>query len=246
MFDGITIDKYPNCGFGNKILYYFNLRQLSYKNNLPFSSAIFDGLELFEGNMTGNLNIKNPLNLNFCLGELFFETELSTRDVFKIKKEYLLDNINQEKKRCAIHFRGTDFFTWNKDSILDSEYYIKSIKEIIEDFNKVEFLLFTDDKNLSSYKDVIKYLSQINFNYHFGENTPNRTKFQNDFINMSFCDYIISSPSTFCITAGFIGKNKKIIHSKNWLKNRSNKKDKFWEILFTQGGNLNYNLWKAI
>jgi len=246
MLESISINNYPNCGFGNKILYYFNLRQISYKFNIPFHSVNFDGLELFEENMTGNYNISNPLMLNFCLGEMFFETELPTRAVFKIKKELLPKELIEKNKKCAIHFRGTDFFTWNKDSILSSEYYINSIKSIIEDNPKVEFIIFTDDNSLKAYKDTINYLNSINYNYSYGENTSNRKNFKKDFISMCLCDYIISSPSTFCITAGFIGKDKKIIHSKNWVEDRAFKKDKFWEILYNTGGNTNYKIWKVV
>ena len=62
---------------------------------------------------------------------------------------------------------------------------------------------------------------------------------------MSECDYIISSPSTFCICAGFMGKHKKIIHSENWVKDRVNKVDKFWYDLYN-GGNEDYSLYKLI
>ena len=56
---------------------------------------------------------------------------------------------------------------------------------------------------------------------------------------MTECDSIISSPSTFCICAGFIGKNKYIIHSAKWAKDRADKRDKFWSGIL-QGGNFNY------
>ena len=245
MFDGVSIKRYPNCGFGNKILYYFNLRQFSYKNNVPFYSVNFDGLELFEENMIGNHNISNPAILKFCLGELFFETELNSRDIFKFKKQ-VLPEVEEKNKKCAIHFRGTDFFTWNKDSILSSTYYINSIDEVIKECPEIEFQIFTDDNSLEAYKNTIKYLNSINYSYTYGENTNNRKKFKKDFINICLCNYIISSPSTFCITAGFIGKDKKIIHSEKWIKDRAFKKDKFWEILYNTGGNINYNLWKVV
>jgi len=246
MLEGISINNYPNCGFGNKLLYYFNLRQISYEFNIPFYSVSFDGLDLFEEKMTGSHNIKNPKTLKFCLGEMFFETDLNTRKVFKIKKELLAENSLEKNKKCAIHFRGTDFFEWNRDSILSSEYYINAIKETIKDDPEVQFIIFTDDNSLEAYKNTIKYLNSINYRYSYGENTKNRKKFKKDFINMCLCNYIISSPSTFCITAGFIGKDKKIIHSENWIKDRASKKDKFWEKLYNTGGNMNYKTWKLV
>ena len=62
---------------------------------------------------------------------------------------------------------------------------------------------------------------------------------------MSECDYIISSPSTFCICAGFIGRQKQIIHSKDWVEYRLSKDDKFW-IDLNNGGNEDYSLYRLI
>ena len=56
---------------------------------------------------------------------------------------------------------------------------------------------------------------------------------------------MISSPSTFNIVAGMVGKNKKIIHSKEWLDNRKNKNDRFWvELLENQ--DEDYSVWELI
>ena len=62
---------------------------------------------------------------------------------------------------------------------------------------------------------------------------------------MTECEYIISSPSTFCMTAGFIGKKKRIIHSEQWLLDRINHEDKFW-IDLCNGGNRDYKIWKRV
>jgi len=62
---------------------------------------------------------------------------------------------------------------------------------------------------------------------------------------MTECDYIISSPSTFCISAGFVGKNKKIIHSKDWIEKRVSVNDKFWTDL-KSGGNDDYSTWRIL
>lgn len=235
----VGIKNFPNCGFGNRIIYYFNLRQEAYKKNDNFFCIPWDGYQHFEGNLLGSLTTQNIENFDFCLGDRFFGySELSTRDIFKLKnKSFVGDD------RCAIHFRGTDFHKWNPESILDSEYYINSIKEIEKDVEN--FYIFTDDQNLKSFQNAIKYLQNKKVNHIFGENTSDRNKYIQDFAIMSECDYIISSPSTFCISAGFIGKNKKIIHSKKWIDSRINKEDKFWVDL-NNGGNFNYSLWKKI
>ena len=78
-----------------------------------------------------------------------------------------------------------------------------------------------------------------------GDNTSNRSNYINDFSTMTESDYLISSPSTFAISAGFIGKKKKIIHSQEWVEYRVEAADKFWCDLYT-GGNEDYKLWKLI
>ena len=173
----ITINSFPRCGFGNRILYYYNLK-------------------------------------------------------LKEKPTVL-------KSTCAIHFRGTDFHQWNPNAVLGFDYYYDSIEEVRGLVDS--FALFTDDPNLPSVTMVKEHLSSQGINFTEG----GRENYINDFSFMSECDYIISSPSTFCICAGFIGKQKKIIHSKNWVEDRASKNDKFWVDLLN-GGNEDYSIWRLI
>jgi hypothetical protein len=234
----VSIDKMPEFGFGNKLIYYFNLRQHAWVNNLNFYCCEFDGLDLFEGNMTGQKSDQNYESFPLVLGEKFFcEKFLDSRSLFVLKDKVSLPLCN-----CAVHFRGTDFHTWNRDSILSPSYYLSALEEIME---KVDcFYLFTDDEGLASYQEVKDFLQGRNKEYRTGENTSDRKRFASDFITMSNCDYMISSPSTFCISAGFIGKKKRIIHSKKWILSRVQKCDPFWVGLY-EGGNENYKLWKT-
>ena len=105
------------------------------------------------------------------------------------------------------------------------------------------------NKQLSSSSSSLSSLGETssseNIFYYVGENTHDRTKYIEDFTTMSQCDIIISSPSTYCISAGFIGKEKKIIHSKEWLDYRVEEDDKFWVDLYN-GGNEDYKLWKMV
>jgi hypothetical protein len=105
-----------------------------------------------------------------------------------------------------------------------------------------DFILFTDDTTLDSYRAVISYLNQNNLTYRIG----NINLLEEDFIALSYCDKIISSPSTFAISAGFCGlENKIIIHSKEWVDYQCEKGDKFW-IGINNGGNNNYKINKLI
>ena len=147
----------------------------------------------------------------FCLGDRFFEDSgISTREVFKLKSK-----VELQEGTCAIHFRGTDFHSWNPDSILDSNYYLESLDSVRNEISNC--IIFTDDPNLKSYQDTINFLSKEKIPFLLGENTSNRLNYIKDFAIMSECDYIISSPSTFNICAGFVGKKKRIIQLSNLI-----------------------------
>ena len=236
----ISIDSVPfDWGFGNRILYFNNLVQIAAKDfSNRWNCLPWDGHEMFSGEMWTLEKI--PTNtLPPCLGEVFFEwNTIPTRDIFKIKiKNDVAENT------VAVHFRGTDFHEWNNKAILDGNYYIEAIESIKNDIDNI--ILFTDDKTLPSFNSVKMYLEEEKIQYKLGENTSDRSKYSFDFNTMTECDYIISSPSTFCICAGFIGKKKKIIHNKKWLDNRINANDKFWIDLYN-GGNKDYNIWRMV
>jgi len=61
-----------------------------------------------------------------------------------------------------------------------------------------------------------------------------------DFLDMANSDVLISSPSTFSIWAGILGKRKKVIHSKTWVDYRAKENDIFW-INLQKGGNEYYS-----
>ena len=234
----ISINTMPGWGFGNRILYYNNLRQYAHKMGHDWSCCSWDGFQYFKGNLLNGSKVGH-MTLDPCLGEKFFEwNKISTRSIFQLE-----DIPEVPKKACAIHFRGTDYYSWNATAVLDPEYYIDSINIVKED--AYHFRLFTDDYSLPSFQAVAQKLDKEYISFDLGENTADRRHFINDFSYMTECDWIISSPSTFCMTAGFIGKNKKIIHSKQWVLDRINHEDKFWVDLYN-GGNIDYKIWELV
>jgi hypothetical protein len=183
--------------------------------------------------------------LDPCLVEFFHKYDLiSTFDIFKLKK-----NIVSDKKLIGIHFRGTDFNLWDEKSILPFGYYKNSVDFIINDIDgDFEFILFSDDYSLDSYIKTVNYLIELNVNYKVG--TINN--FKEDFILMSSCDYIVSTPSTFCITASICGnKTKKIIQNKEWVIDYRGNTDYFRDIFWKKVGdnnddNKDYKIYKLI
>ena len=228
------------CGFGNRFLYYYNLRQEAHQRASDYFCVPWAGHTLFEGSLLGNYTPGASYEtFKFCLGEKLYDYgQLSTRDIFKLKNApEVQDGV------CAVHFRGTDFHQWNPESILDSDYYLESVESLKE--TSSGFILFTDDENLPSYQAVLNYIKAEKLPFLMGDNSADRNCYMKDFSIMSECDSIVSSPSTFAIAAGLIGKHKKIIHSKKWVTGRVAKADKFWVDLYN-GGNQDYSIWKLI
>lgn len=260
----ILIDKMSYGRFGNQVLFFNNLIQLAAECETDYWCAPWVGDALFLSNnktlpphgekpfriMTSeNLNLITNTELKEiskkehivirepCLGELFFRYDaVSLNEIYKFK-EYDREG---DTPIAALHFRGTDFHQWNPSAVLPFEYYVNSISCIKRKFGDVKFKVFTDDMFLESFQKTINYFNQKNIKYFIGPDSSTGI-FMNDFIDMSLCDILVSTPSTFSICAGFLGKEKFIIHNEQWVKERSELNDKFWKDLY-KGGNSNYNV----
>ena len=109
----IYIENMPGWGFGNKVIYYNNLRQLAFMKNQEWSCPPWDGHQYFVGDLL-NGSQKGDEKLDPCLGENFFKwNKVPTRTIFKLKLKH-----DVPLKTCAIHFRGTDFYQWNINACL--------------------------------------------------------------------------------------------------------------------------------
>ena len=237
----IYIKQMPHWGFGNRLIYYNNLRQMAVQLSDDWSCCPWEGHEHFGGDILNGSQL-GEVELLPCLGENFFQIRhVPTRSIFKLKNKPDIPG-----GTCAIHFRGKDFHSWNAKAVLSPEYYYNSIEEVLGECSL--FILFTDDLSLPSFNNVKSLLEQTKIPFRVGAQSGTErhsNTYIDDFAEMSECDYIISSPSTFCISAGFIGKNKKIIHSHEWVVSRAELNDTFWEGLL-HGGNEDYSIWKLV
>ena len=270
---------WQGAGFGNRWLLLNNLLQLGdlFGHKIAFTNFI--GLDMFEpieGNSpslpditihhtlsphmlleTPKENLKLHNNLNYrledaTLFELFFK--FHSQSTFSLFKQ-IKPNTEIKETRVGVHFRGQEFKIWDPKCLLDASYYINAIKFVIDELKEnFKLTLYYDDTTLESFKTVIKWLDDNQIEYGRGEITHryNPSNWgQNDFFSLSQCDYIISTPSTFCTTAAMCGrKNKKIIHSKDFIINYKLKtdyfRDIFWKTLYETGGNEDYKLYKLI
>ena len=261
-------------GWGNNIIIYNNLRQIARLTSQSWAAPDWAGSSILQGSPSGKMYptsielssqelreielhrlvdiaaTQNIIMKEWCLGELFFKyTVHPPSDFLAVKFP------ESDKVQVGIHLRGTDFFQWNPNAVLDSSYYIAALDECLKDADEeLEVIIFTDDPSLDSYKKLVNYINSIGVTLQrapdFGKPTRNHadrvpSSFLNDFMLMCQCDYLISSPSTFCISAGFLGKRKKVVHSSKWINERANLDDYFWLDLH-RGGNQYYSCWKTI
>jgi hypothetical protein len=289
----IRIDEFTRGRFGNRILQYNNMMQLAYKYDLEPSCVDWEGNNIFKNlvgekeshkpkRLIGTKEILSPNNgivslyaedcvidvgaMNTPIHNTFYHlTKVDPRNFFQINDKYkkeLPGNIIN----IGIHFRGTDKHRVSQGREVRTHpplYYKNAIKIILNKHkNKedIKFYIGTDDRHMKSYIDTVNFLGSEGLEYDIGSDN----QFE-DFATLSECDYLIGSSSTFVICAGFIGKkNKKIIHSLEWLKlnvehiiwdTNVNPPEhvREWQLQFDNffvdlhnGGNEYCNIWRAV
>jgi len=181
------------------------------------------------------------------LGDTFFDyCFFDPNDFLKIKNEYHTDNliIGEDVVNIALHFRGTDFFGWDINAVLKSDYYIKALEFCLQNYKdrKIYLHIFTDDLEFATYVDTMKFIDGLSVTGVIKGDLSKPAVY--DLYKMSQCDVLISTPSTFSIWGGILGKRKKIIHCQSWLDYIVARRDKFW-VQLVSGGNEYYNLWKT-
>lgn len=175
-------------------------------------------------NTTRNILVLVPPVLGYTFDTLYEDPN----NFLKIKKEFKNPYFDYNNHFVvAMHFRGTDFAEWNPMACLDAEYYIRAIDYCINKYGSKElvFSLFTDDLTIDSYKETVDYLRKNNCVFHEGD--PQRNLGEECY-NISFSDVVVSSPSTFAITASMLGKRKTIIHSQKWCDYSVKRNDIVW------------------
>lgn len=237
----------PDCKYfedmqkKKKPFYFFKKRTtLTSRDILGFKSDNFIDYLKSEDKKDKNVIFDPPM-----LGEVFFDYLFyPPSDFIKIKKEFKINfNFNSSgKKIVGLHFRGTDFKAWNENASLKFDYYKNSIEYCIQFFNKqnLVFVLFTDDLEFETFKSTVNFLNLLKVEFYISDNKRPAIF---DFYQMSECDVLVSSPSTFAIFAGCLGKQKKIIHAKSWLDYAVEQNDTFWIKLKTTDNKF-YSIWK--
>ena len=213
-FEGMERKQRPIHSFFRKNV------EVSLSDILAFSQKDFLAFVIEQNDRGNNVVFSSPM-----LGGVFFDYLFFDPNQFvKVKKEYKLgfDFDPGNTIVIGLHFRGTDFPTWNPNAVLEFEYYESAVNHCLGHFDNEEIVIavFTDDYKYPAYVKTVNYLKSLHtIPLYFGDKDVFPIY---DFYQMTQCDVLISSPSTFAIFAGILGNKKKIIHSKKWLNYATN------------------------
>lgn len=127
----------------------------------------------------------------------------------------------------AVHFRFGDFIEWDPTAVLPSNYYLDAIIASVEKWHIPKFIPVFDDYSHPALPAVTKYLRQNGLSIteprcagHVGC----------DFALLRRANIVISSPSTFAISAVILGRGK-AIQSATWTARRAERGDIFWSAV---------------
>jgi len=154
------------------------------------------------------------------LGEFHKEvTRVDPREFLKLQT----DNLEvKEKEYLAVHFRGTDFYQWNRNAVMKKDYYLRAIRQVENEIGRLnQIKLYSDDVN----DQIVKELSNV-FNCSVSKSSE-----IDDFSGLMKASAIVASPSTFVFWAALLGNCKNIYYSKEWLDYATDNGMKFWHDL---------------
>lgn len=241
-----AITKWPNCGVGNKLLYYWNLVQAANARGIQYESPPDKDMDsLIKIGYIRTQELRKIIPFDFCLGENFYDPSYSGTNRVPIENIFRLRRTKDKVSSnvVSIHLRGGDFRVWkNGEGLLSLKYYTDAVDYFLAEtsFESSTYYIqiISDD---STHPHLIPLQNYIKSRCGGGIRLIPHTQRSicDDWYTMAHSEWIISSPSTFAITAGMVS-NARIIHSEKWVNDRVNDTDPFW-VGLNNGGNKEYN-----
>ena len=253
----IGIRSTPKGGFGNRLLNYINLRELSGSLGVPW----------FGPNLLDRSLVKGIHRPRFwpepLLRPVLFNRDDTLRDDFLarasdvlasrrsvilkprlltealarfdfvspaqlVRHRFLIcDSHRRQHGQGApivLHLRGTDFATWQPGAVLEEAYYRDALDLLAKQgLQDAAVRICTDDSEHPALEGLSVDLRRTGRLLEGPCDNP----FQCDFAAMTQAQTVVSSPSTFSITAALVGHSS-AIHSRKWIDSRIQKGDLFW------------------
>lgn len=248
----------PQGGFGNRVLSYLSLRMIAQTLSAPYFSINKTDRRLIEGihkPLLVPMRLRNIVELpkeaprqeDFLgkVGQLLDDGATLVLKSPQLGEAYAryasLDPaqmVAHHFSLCAthrreaaghsttvLHLRGTDFAQWNPDAILGEDYYRDALALLGSRTEGHLFRICTDDPSHASLGPVVAHLQATGRRVSSAQCSQ---PFECDFAAMTGARFLISSPSTFSISAGLLGKAA-VVHSQRWVDNRLQRGELFWE-----------------
>lgn len=124
-------------------------------------------------------------------------------------------SLSSNKMDCnlvAVHIRKTDYLKIRQN--LNDDYYVESIKKILEFNNNLKFDIYTDDESFIPNKHIYKNIN----NFY----KPDKNKSPLEVLQALSCykNYIIAN-STFSLLAAYFSdfEEKKVFYPSPWFRN---------------------------
>ncbi len=227
-FNKIFVDE--NIALGNHMFQYAICRMVAEKNGynffIPYPGHLdrcFPGIDLgiSDGFIIGDyndshsqffnpeiFNVQNFTNLNgyYQTEKYFHGYEEKIRDWFKCDLDDKTKGIIEKypiEEYCYIHLRGGDNKFGNNNWLMSKEYYLKAMDEVRKVKSDINFLIITDDLDLSKiYFPEIDCLSN---------------DVMTDFKCLYFSKYIIIPASTFSWWPAWLTEKNIVVAPNYWL-----------------------------
>lgn len=118
----------------------------------------------------------------------------------------------------AMHFRGTDYHSWDSTAVMPASYYMNALEAAREKFeiSSESVALFTDDP----YSQTARELGSFGIKINSGN-------FNHDFKSIMRADLVIASPSTFSFWAAMLG-SKRVVFPLRWVERSAAAGSHFW------------------
>ena len=127
----------------------------------------------------------------------------------------------KSKIKVALHYRGTDFESWDSSALMGAGYYLRALESLQAQypFSRIEAFGVSDD----STAETPRLLQRSGITFR-----P-RSSSSQDFLRLQQADVIVASPSTFSFWASILG-SKRIIFDSTWVRRNANR-SAFWEAI---------------
>lgn len=261
MFPAIGLRSTPKGRFGNRLLNYMNLHELSSHLGVPFFNP-----NRRDRRWIRRINRRPVIPLAMRRTVLLEREDLHRDDFLDRARQWVADGVtiipkprlltealvrygrvppkefvahrfklcpthkrrNDAAPAVVLHLRGGDFEGWKPGAVLGEQYYRDALALVDENgFAESSVRICTDDENHPALPGLRQFLTQSE---RIVPAEGCEEPFSCDYAALIQAPRVISSPSTFAITAGLIGGGG-VIHNKAWVDSRIEAGEAFWHAV---------------